>query len=84
VAAIWTCAILSTAWVRDQALDEGDLPMGSMQRSWRRSLAAAFMMAVLAPANDAIPADEPPATPPVGTEGESKASAKVDQDIQRI
>lgn len=84
VAGIWIAAILSTAWVRDQAFEEGDGPMGSMQRSWRRSLAATFLMAVLAPANDATPADEPPATPAAGAAGESKESPALDQEIQHI
>ena len=85
VAAIWNvCAILSTAWVLDQRFEEGDVPMGSMQRSWRRSLAATFLMAVLAPTNDATPADEPPATPPAGAGSESKGSPELDQAIQRL
>jgi beta-lactamase regulating signal transducer with metallopeptidase domain len=78
------CAILSTAWVLDQRFEEGDEPMGSMQRSWRRSLAATFLLAVLAPANDATPAEEPPATPAAGAGGESKESRELDQTIQNI
>lgn len=34
--------------------------MPSLQRSWRHSLAGAFLLAMLAPAHEAIPAQEPP------------------------
>jgi hypothetical protein len=83
VGLLWGCAVYSTAWMRDQAFAEGDVPMGSMQRSWRRSLAATFLLAVLAPANDATPADETSA-PPGPAAGESPASPALDQEIQRI
>jgi beta-lactamase regulating signal transducer with metallopeptidase domain len=84
VATIWICAILSTAWVQDPAFEEGDGPMGSMQRSWRHSLAATFLLAVLATANDASPADEPPAAPAAGGGGESRESRELDQEIQHL
>jgi beta-lactamase regulating signal transducer with metallopeptidase domain len=83
VAVLWGCAVFSTAWVRGQALEEGDRPMGSMQRSWRRSLAATFLLAVLAPANDVTPADEPPAPPAAGA-AEPGKSPELDQEIQKL
>ncbi len=58
--------------------------MGNMQRSWRRSLAATFLLAILAPANDATPADEPPATPAAGAGGGSREARELDQEIQQL
>jgi beta-lactamase regulating signal transducer with metallopeptidase domain len=60
VVALLICAVLSTAWARPQAWQEGDEPMQTVQRSWRHSLAGAFLLAALAPTNDAVPAGEPP------------------------
>jgi hypothetical protein len=77
-AALLGGAVLSTAWARPQAFHQGDVPMKTMQRAWRRSLAGALLFAALAPTADAPRAEDPPPKPtpkvgetPPGTGGEA-------------
>jgi hypothetical protein len=52
-AALLAAALLSTAWARSQAFPEGDVAMQTVNRSWRRSLAAMALVAALGPTSDA-------------------------------
>jgi hypothetical protein len=71
VAALVAGAVLSTAWARPRASQEGDVPMTTVQRSWRHSLAGALLCAALASADDTTGAPGPPAGAPPGVPGSS-------------
>jgi hypothetical protein len=69
-AALLAGAALPTAWARPRALEEGDEPMVTMQRSWKQSLAGAVLFAALAPVSDGPRAQGPPTgEPPPGVGG---------------
>lgn len=56
----------ATAWVPLEVLQEGEVPMSTLQHSWKRSLAAMALVAVLG----AEPGAAPPAPPgPMGLPG---------------
>lgn len=57
--------------------------MQTVQRSWRHSLAGAFLLAVLAPANDAVPAGEPPGSPEK-VAGEPKSLPQLEREAQQL
>jgi beta-lactamase regulating signal transducer with metallopeptidase domain len=81
--ALLTCAVLSTAWARPQGPEEGDESMPTVQRSWRHSLAGAFLLAALAPSNDAVPGETPP-KPPEKRTSESKPSQELEREVQKL
>jgi beta-lactamase regulating signal transducer with metallopeptidase domain len=78
-----TCAVLSTAWARPQVSEEGDESMPTVQRSWRHSLAGAFLLAALAPATDAVPGESPP-KPPEKSTSESKPLPELERETQKV
>ena len=81
--ALLTCAVLSTAWARPRAYEEGDESMPTVQRSWRHSLAGAFLLAALAPANDAV-TGETPTKPPEKSTSELKPLLELDREAQEV
>jgi hypothetical protein len=81
--ALLTCAVLSTAWARPWASEEGDESMPTVQRSWRHSLAGAFLLAALAPANDAV-TGETPTKPPEKSTSEPKPLPELDREAQKV
>jgi beta-lactamase regulating signal transducer with metallopeptidase domain len=60
-AALVAAALVVTAWARARVPDEGDVPMQTVQRAWKRSLAALVLTAALgtSPGSGA-----PPEAPP--------------------
>ncbi len=57
--------------------------MPTVQRSWRHSLAGAFLLAALAPANDALPG-ETPSKPPEKSASEPKPLTELDREAQKV
>jgi beta-lactamase regulating signal transducer with metallopeptidase domain len=58
--ALVSAVILSSTWVRSQTFTKGDVPMKTVEQSWKRSLAGIVLCATLGVGADAVRADDPP------------------------
>lgn len=56
--------------------------MQTMQQSWRHSLAGMILLAILAPANNATPAEAPPSAPPAKAADGQEAYSRSEQQAK--